>query len=171
MLTLLDMENTSETPHPSAASDGRSTARAATVSPPVPQAGSGFPPGNNASTTVRTSIPMLPDLPSINVASLPTVAPGNSASRSGAVAPRAVPQFDAARYPGIAAAAAAMEAAMARWKKMPGPVEWCGSSFEELRLGVCLQMVVNKVHLQKKKGAKGQAWKDFYERTVGIRVG
>ena len=60
---------------------------------------------------------------------------------------------------------------MARWKKMPGPVEWCGSSFEELRLGVCLQMVVNKVHLQKKKGAKGIAWKDFYERTVGTRVG
>jgi hypothetical protein len=45
MLTLLDMENTSETPHPSAASDGRSTARAVTVSPSVPQAGSGFPPG------------------------------------------------------------------------------------------------------------------------------
>ena len=46
-----------------------------------------------------------------------------------------------------------------------------GCSFKELRLGVCLQMVVNKVHLQKKKGAKGPARKDFYERTVGIRVG
>ncbi len=71
--------------------------------------------------------------------------------------------------PGITATAAAMEDVMNHWRRMPGPVKWCGTSFEEMHLGVCFQMVVNKVHLQKKKGAKGQAWKDFYELTIGIR--
>ena len=94
-----------------------------------------------------------------------------SASRKAAAPSGAVPLYDAAKYPGVAAVATAMNDAMARWKKMPGPVEWCGASFEELCHGVCLQMVVNGVHLQHKRGAKGLAWKDFYERTVGSCIG
>ena len=94
-----------------------------------------------------------------------------SASRKAAAPSGAVPQVDATNYPGVAAIAAAMNDAMARRKTMPDPVEWCGASFEEMRHGVCLQMVVNGVHLQHKRGAKGLAWKYFYERTVGIRTG
>jgi hypothetical protein len=94
------------------------------------------------------------------------------ASRKTAAPPSgAAPLYDAAKYPGVAAVAAAMNDAMARWKTMPGPVEWCGASFDEMRHGVYLQMVVNGVHLQHKRGAKGLAWKDFYERTVGSRTG
>ena len=44
-----------------------------------------------------------------------------------------------AKYPGVEAVAAAMNNAMARWKTMPGPVERCGASFEEMRHGVYLQ--------------------------------
>jgi hypothetical protein len=40
-----------------------------------------------------------------------------------------------------------------------------------MRHGVYLQMVVNGVHLQHKRDAKGKIWKDFYEQTVGIRTG
>ncbi len=42
---------------------------------------------------------------------------------------------------------------------------------EEMCLGVCLQMVVNGAHLQHKRGVKGLARKDFYERTVDIHTG
>jgi hypothetical protein len=94
-----------------------------------------------------------------------------SASQKDAAPSGAVPWYDAAKYPGVAAIATAMNDAMACWTTMPGPVEWCGASFEEMRHGVCLQMVVNGVHLQHKSGAKGLAWKDFYERTVGSRTG
>jgi len=80
-----------------------------------------------------------------------------SALRKAAAPSGAVPQVDATNYPGVAAIAAAMNDAMARRKTMPGPVEWCGASFEEMRHGVCLQMVVNGVHLQHKRGAKGLA--------------
>jgi hypothetical protein len=45
-----------------------------------------------------------------------------------------------------------MDNAMACWKTMPGPVERCGAAFEEICLGVCLQAVVNGVHLQHKRG-------------------
>ncbi len=101
---------------------------------------------------------------------VPTNCPSCSTpnSRKAATPSGAVPQVDAANYPGVAAIAAAMNNAMARRKTMPGPVEWCGASFEEMHHDVCLQMVVNGVHLQHKRGAKGLAWKDFYERTVGI---
>ena len=95
-----------------------------------------------------------------------------SASRKAVAPSGAVPRNDAANFPGVAAVATAMKDAIARWKTMPGPVEWCVASFEEMRHGVCLQMVVNGVHLQHKRGAKGLAWKDFYERTVlGSRIG
>ncbi len=40
---------------------------------------------------------------------------------------------------------------MVHWKTLPGPVKWCGAVFEEMPLGVCLQMVINGVHLQHKK--------------------
>ena len=106
-----------------------------------------------------------------NCTSCSTSASHKAAATSGASAFRAVPRYDAAKYPGVAAVAAAMNDAMARWKTMPGPVEWCGASFEEMRHGVYLQMVVNGVHLQHKRGAKRLAWKNFYERTVGIRTG
>jgi hypothetical protein len=94
-----------------------------------------------------------------------------AAAPSGASVTRAVPRYNAAKYPGVAVVAAAMDDAMARWKTMPGPVEWCGAPYEEMCHGVYLQMVVSGVHLQHKRGAKGLAWKDFYERTVGIRPG
>ena len=80
-------------------------------------------------------MPMLPNIPPINAVARP------------------VPQHDAARYPGIAKTSAAIVDVIACWKKMPGPVEWRGTLFKEMRLGVCLQMVTDKVHLQKKKGA------------------
>ncbi len=89
-----------------------------------------------------------------------------SSSRKAVAPSGAVPRNDAANFPCVAAVATAMKDATARWKTMPGPVEWCGASFEEMRHGVCLQVVVNGVHLQHKRGAKGLAWKDFYERTV-----
>jgi hypothetical protein len=85
-----------------------------------------------------------------------------AAAPSGASVARAVPRYNTAKYPGVAVVAAAMDDAMARWKTMPS---------EEMCYGVYLQMVVNGVHLQHKRGAKGLAWKDFYERTGGIRTG
>ena len=45
------------------------------------------------------------------------------AAPSGASSLRAVPRYDAAKYPGVAAIVVAMNNAMARWKTMPGPVE------------------------------------------------
>ncbi len=94
-----------------------------------------------------------------------------AAAPSGASLARAVPRYGAAKYPGVAVVAAAMDNAMARWKKMPGPVEWCGALYKEMCHGVYLQMVVSGVHFQHKRGANGLAWKDIYERTVGIRTG
>ncbi len=94
-----------------------------------------------------------------------------AAAPSGASVARAVPWYDAAKYLDVAVVSAAMDDAMARWKAMPGPVEWCGAPYEEMRHGVYLQMVINRIHLQHKRGAKGPAWKDFYERTAGIRTG
>ena len=94
-----------------------------------------------------------------------------SASCKAAAPSGSVPLYDAAKYPGVAAVVAAMNDAMACWKTMPSPVEWCGASFDEMRHGVCLQMVVNGVHLQHKRGTKGLARKDFYEQTVGSRTG
>ena len=60
---------------------------------------------------------------------------------AGASALMTVPRYDKAKYPGVEGH------------------------------GVYLQMVVNGVHLQHKRGAKGKIWKDFYEQTVGIRTG
>ena len=94
-----------------------------------------------------------------------------AATPSGVSVARAVPQYNAAKYPDVAVVAAAMDDAMARWKAMPDPVEWCGAPYEEMRHGVYLQMVINGTHLQHKRGAKGPAWKDFYERTDGICTG
>jgi hypothetical protein len=108
---------------------------------------------------------------------MPIFPPAHTAARLAStascptVAPRAVPWYDAVRYPGVAEIAGALEDAMARWKNMPGLAEWRGTLFDEMCLGVCMQMIVNKVRLQQKRGAKGQAWKDFYELTVGIRTG
>ncbi len=111
-------------------------------------------------------MPMMPIIPPAHAAArLASTAPHPT------VAPRAVPWYDAARYPGVAEIAGALEDAMAHCKNMPGPAEWCGTLFNEMCLGVCMQMIVNKVHLQQKRGAKGQAWKDFYKLTVGIRAG
>ena len=109
--------------------------------------------------------PFLTNHPSCSTSTLHKAA----APSAGASALRTVPRYDAAKYPGVEAVAAAMNDAMARWKMMPGPVEWCGASFEGMRHGVYLQMVVNGVHLQHKRGAKGKIWKDFYEQTVGIQ--
>ena len=94
-----------------------------------------------------------------------------AAAPSGASVARAVPRYKAAKYPGVAVVAAAMDDAMAHWKTMPGPVEWCGALYEEMRHSVYLQTVLSGVHLQHKRGAKGLAWKDFYEQTVGIHTG
>jgi hypothetical protein len=132
----------------------RSSARAASTSPPmVPQAGSGRHPSN--SSTFAASMLMMPIIP-----------PAHAAARlaSTASCPTVAPTT---RYPGVAEIAGALEDAMARWKNMPGPAEWCGTLFDEMRHGVCMQMLVN----QKKRGAKGQAWKDFYKLTFGIRTG
>ena len=94
-----------------------------------------------------------------------------STSRKAAAPSGAVPRYDAANYPCVAAIAATMNNTMACWKTMPGPVEWYGASFEEMCHGVCLQMIVHGVHLQQKRGAKWMAWKVLYERTVGSRTG
>jgi hypothetical protein len=161
---MFGQENMSATEQSSQVSAGRSSARAALTSPPVPQAARSFFPRN--ASTFAALMPMLPTIPPANAAA--RLAPTASCP---AVAPRAFPQYDAAWYPGIAETAAALEDVMARWKTMPGPVEWCGTSFNKICLGVCMQMVVNKVHLQQKRGAKGQAWKNFYKQNIGIRAG
>ncbi len=94
-----------------------------------------------------------------------------AATPSGASVARAVLRYDAAKYPGVAVVAAAMDDVIAHWKTMPGPVDWCCGLYEEMCRGVYLQMVINGIHLQHKRGAKGPAWKDFYKRTVGICTG
>ena len=94
-----------------------------------------------------------------------------AATRSSDPALRAVPRYDAAKYPSIKAILDAMKGVMACWKTKPGCVEWCGYLFEGMRRGVCLQMVVNGIHLQHKRGVKWLSWKFFYEWTAGIRTG
>ena len=65
-----------------------------------------------------------------------------AAAPSSASVARAVPRYNAAKYPGVAVVAAAIDDAMACWKAMPGPVEWCGAAYEEMRHGVYRRLTI-----------------------------